>query len=116
MVPRPETATAPESSPRPGGKHVATVTTPEGSVELTLGSHVVGRLARCEVPIDDPLASRLHAVIRIDDQGASIEDLHSANGVYVNDLRVVRAAVLRHGDRILVGTTELSFFRPASGT
>jgi hypothetical protein len=103
---------APESSPHAGSGHVATVTTPQGSVELSHGSHVVGRLARCEVPIDDPLASRVHAVIRIDEHGTSIEDLHSSNGVYVNDRRVVRAAVLQHGDRILVGTTELSFFRP----
>jgi pSer/pThr/pTyr-binding forkhead associated (FHA) protein len=115
MVPRPETAVAPTSSPRAAAGHVATVMTPQGSVELTLGSHVVGRLARCEVPIDDPLTSRVHAVIRIDEHYASIEDLHSSNGVYVNDLRVVRAAVLKHGDRILVGTTELSFFRPEGG-
>jgi len=91
----------------------ATVTTPLGSVDLSFGSHVVGRLSRCEVPVDDPLASRVHAVIRIDEQGARLEDLHSANGVYVNGRRVVRATNLAHGDRILVGTTELSFFSPS---
>jgi pSer/pThr/pTyr-binding forkhead associated (FHA) protein len=116
MVPRPETAVAEESRPDPGRGHVATVMTPQGSVDLSLGSHVVGRRARCEVPLDDLLVSRVHTVIRIDEHGASIEDLHSTNGVYVNDRRVVRATVLSHGDRILVGTTELSFFRPAGGT
>lgn len=93
--------------------HAATVTTAQGSVELSIGSHVVGRLAKCEIPVDDPLASRVHAVIRVDEQGALIEDLHSTNGVYVNDRRVARSASIKHGDRILVGTTELSFFRPA---
>jgi pSer/pThr/pTyr-binding forkhead associated (FHA) protein len=117
MVPRPETAEAAESTQEPGQGlgHAATVTTAQGSVELSLGSHVVGRLARCEVPVDDPLASRVHAVIRVDEHGARIEDLHSTNGVYVNDRRVVRTSTLQHGDRILVGTTELSFFRPAGG-
>jgi pSer/pThr/pTyr-binding forkhead associated (FHA) protein len=115
MVPRPETDVAAESSRDPSRGYAATVTTAQGSVDLSLGSHVVGRLAKCEVPVDDPLASRVHAVIRIDELGASIEDLHSTNGVYVNDRRVVRAAVLQHGDRILVGTTEISFFRPAGG-
>jgi hypothetical protein len=74
---------------------------------------VIGRLDKCEIPVDDTLVSRVHAVIRIDEHGIRIEDLHSTNGVYVNDRRVARSAKLEHGDRILVGTTELSLFKPA---
>jgi pSer/pThr/pTyr-binding forkhead associated (FHA) protein len=117
VAPRPDTVDTAETVRQPErgrGTPAATVTTAQGSVDLQTGSHVIGRLARCEIPVDDPLASRVHAVIRIEEHAARIEDLHSTNGLYVNDRRVVRAAALNSGDRILVGTTELSFFRPVS--
>jgi pSer/pThr/pTyr-binding forkhead associated (FHA) protein len=119
VVPRPQAleSTGTDQQPdRNARAYAATVTTAQGSIDLQVGSHVIGRLGRCEIPVDDPLASRVHAVIRIDEHGSRIEDLHSTNGVYVNDRRVVRTAALKSGDRILVGTTELSFFTPASRT
>jgi hypothetical protein len=39
-----------------------------------------------------------------------LEDLHSANGVYVNNLRMVTPQQLCDGDRLLVGTHEFSVF------
>ena len=40
-----------------------------------------------------------------------IEDLHSTNGVYLRGDRIAHFATLRHGDRVLIGTNEVSFFR-----
>jgi hypothetical protein len=39
-----------------------------------------------------------------------VEDLHSANGVYLNGVRIASTAVLCEGDRLLIGTTEISLF------
>jgi len=85
-----------------------TVVTPVGRFELATGSLLVGRLPECDVVLEDGLASRMHARISVQDTHVIIEDLHSTNGIYVNERRVVRGTVLRQGDRILLGATEIS--------
>lgn len=85
-----------------------TVVTPSGRFELAIGSLLLGRLPECDVILEDALASRMHARVSVQDTHVVIEDLHSTNGIYINEQRVVRGAVLRHGDRILLGTTEIS--------
>ena len=45
---------------------------------------VIGRGSDCGLPLEDPLVSRHHARVLISELGAGIEDLDSANGVYVN--------------------------------
>jgi pSer/pThr/pTyr-binding forkhead associated (FHA) protein len=69
---------------------------------------LLGRLPECDVILDDSLISRMHARVSVQDTHVVLEDLHSTNGIYVNGRRVVRGAVLRHGDRILIGATEIS--------
>jgi FHA domain len=60
--------------------------------------------------IDDGLVSRMHARISVRDDQVVVEDLHSTNGVYVNGARITHSALLREGDRLLLGTTEISLF------
>lgn len=84
--------------------------TPAGEYELESGSILVGRSADCEVVVDDPLVSRHHARVVIEEQLAWLEDLHSTNGVYVNATRLTHRTRLCEGDRILVGTHEVSIF------
>jgi pSer/pThr/pTyr-binding forkhead associated (FHA) protein len=79
-------------------------------VELREGSLLVGRLPECDVMIDDGLVSRMHARISVRDNAVVVEDLHSTNGVYVNGTRITHSALLREGDRLLIGTTEASLF------
>ena len=106
-----------------------TVITPIGDMELGIGSLLIGRLPECDVLLQDTLVSRMHARISVQNDGVVVEDLHSTNGVYVNGMRVGHSAVLCEGDRILIGTTEISLFetrdsslqrlriaRPASST
>jgi hypothetical protein len=84
--------------------------TPTGIVELQPPDEfVVGRDSSCALVLDDPLVSRLHATIVLRTDGAHLVD-SSTNGVYVNDVRVDKASRLYAGDRILIGTTELSVF------
>src|SRR5262249_38501490 len=47
--------------------------------------------------------SRRHAVIEVDAAGASLRDLDSANGTYVNDRRVEGEMRLKRGDYIRLG-------------
>jgi pSer/pThr/pTyr-binding forkhead associated (FHA) protein len=44
------------------------------------------------------------------DSGVVLEDLGSTNGVYLNGVRVNKRDRLHAGDRIVIGTTELSVF------
>jgi len=81
---------------------------------LPPGQLVLGRSASCHVVLDDGMVSRRHAVLLTTPQSASIEDLNSINGVYVNDERLGRGArVLRHGDRVLLGNTEIEVIQLA---
>lgn len=82
---------------------------------LDYGVHAVvtfGRDPACDVVLDDPLVSRRHArmVVLLDE--VILEDLQSSNGVYVNGARIERRTSLHAGDRILMGTTEISVFSP----
>jgi hypothetical protein len=77
--------------------------------ELRSGSLLIGRSQEADLVVEDPLVSRLHARIWLDDDGVRIEDLHSTNGVYLNGERLVRATALKVGDHALVGTNELLF-------
>jgi len=77
--------------------------------ELRAGSLLVGRLTECDIVIDEPLVSRMHARVCVTNEGVTLEDLHSTNGIYVNGARIVHAVALNVGDRALIGTQELAF-------
>jgi len=66
---------------------------------------VIGRDGRCDVRLDDPLVSRRHAVVVSSAGEMFIEDLGSANGLFVNGDRCRRTLALRDGDVIQLGTT-----------
>lgn len=72
---------------------------------------IIGRSPDCHITIEDPLVSRQHAKIVIDDAQARIEDLGSRNGVVVNGEKLDKAAELVDGDRIRLGTQELVFYK-----
>lgn len=76
------------------------------------GEVVIGRAPGVTLWLDDPAVSRRHAVVRPTATGYEIEDLHSANGTYVNDELIQRPRVLLPGDRITIGTNDLLFSAP----
>ena len=71
---------------------------------------VIGRSKDCDFQIEDPSASRRHAELRQEGTAYWIVDLDSTNGLEVNGLRTQRAK-LDHGDKITIGSTEISFRR-----
>jgi hypothetical protein len=81
----------------------------EGRRSVLSGSRVVlGRSRDCDVVVADANVSRRHAELQRDEQGWSIADLGSTNGVKLNG-RKVEHAPLRDGDRITLGVTDLTF-------
>lgn len=79
--------------------------------DLPRGITLLGRSLDCHVTIEDPLVSRQHARIIIDDAGATVEDLGSRNGVKVNGVTVRQPTELKDGDRLRIGTQDLVFCR-----
>jgi len=71
---------------------------------------VIGRDPGCDMALEDKQVSWHHARIELSgDASTFIVDLASRNGVYVNNVRVVRQQ-LRHLDLIEIGKTMFRFF------
>jgi hypothetical protein len=77
-------------------------------LELNEGTFAVGRNASCQLSLDDPLVSRRHALFEVDASGVTVEDLNSRNGVIVNGHRIESKVSISVGDRILIGSQELT--------
>ena len=75
---------------------------------------IFGRGESCDAMIMDEDLSREHLRIRRDWSGVVAIDLGSKNGSYIGDERLSPGSPrpLRHGDRILVGSTALNFEAP----
>lgn len=71
----------------------------------------IGRGSDCDLVLADPRASRLHASIELLDGQFLLRDEGSANGTFLNGLRLTAAHVfsLREGDAIEIGSTMLRF-------
>ncbi len=76
-------------------------TLPEGSV-------TIGRAATSDIRLTDPRTSRSHARIDVTPAGREIVDLGSANGLFVNGVRVSRA-LLKPADLVGIGDAQLHF-------
>lgn len=70
----------------------------------------IGRAEDRDVVIPDPAASRHHCQISLQGDRYVLRDMGSANGVYVNSVRV-REQGLDDGDLIRIGNTEMRFVR-----
>lgn len=79
--------------------------------ELPSGDVVLGRGSEAMFSFDDHSISRRHARLLVTEEGVEIEDLDSANGVYVNGGRVEHKQRVVPGDRILIGSQELGIVR-----
>lgn len=74
------------------------------------GGALVGRSRDCDVVLSDANVSRRHAEVLPAAAGTwTIADLGSTNGVVVNGRKIQGAAQLQSGDRIALGTAEITF-------
>ena len=72
---------------------------------------VAGRSHECDLFIDDPAISRVHARFALTPLGHVVEDLGSANGTSVNS-RPCSGRPLKHGDCVGLGSTLVVFVEP----
>jgi Inner membrane component of T3SS, cytoplasmic domain len=77
--------------------------------DLPIGTTYIGRSSECQVTIEDPLVSRKHACIEVTEDGATVSDSGSRNGVRVNGQLAQGKAKLATNDRIRIGTLEMVF-------
>jgi len=84
-------------------------------IGLRQGETVIGREG-AHVVLSSSTVSRNHARIVVDDTAATVEDLGSKNGTYVNDERVASATALQDGDRLRVGALVFTFHRARSSS
>jgi len=86
----------------------------EHSLHLSVGQRVrVGRDPSCELCVNDPDLSREHAEVRLDEQGVTIRDLGSKNGVLRGQERAHGTIRWQHGETLQLGGTLLRLHDPA---
>jgi pilus assembly protein CpaF len=97
---------------------VVTLTTPDGDTdELHVAGPqaVIGRGARCDVPVSGWRVAREHARLSVDERGSVvIEDLGGMGGTVVNGTRVSRHGPLDFCDEIVIGGYKLRVQRRQS--
>jgi len=74
--------------------------------QLQPGEYVVGRGQDADIVLSDESVSRRHAIITVAEGGATIVDLDSHNGTFINGQRVKSAQVLE-GDELRLGESRL---------
>ncbi|MFT7623103.1 MAG: hypothetical protein ACI9WU_002280 [Myxococcota bacterium] len=71
---------------------------------------VLGRGATCHIQLDDELVSREHARLEVHADGsATLCDLGSRNGTFLNSSRVLTPVRVTHGDIVRISFFDLIF-------
>ncbi|MEA2490567.1 MAG: phosphoserine phosphatase RsbU/P [Acidobacteriota bacterium] len=89
---------------------------PPAHVDAQGPTVTLGRATECTIPIKDRYLSRRHAEIVFENDGWIVRDCGSVNGTVVNGAKLTVDHVLRPGDRILLGDTEVVFDPPVDTT
>jgi hypothetical protein len=106
-APVPTEAISPEEL---GIEEPASITWDGERRELDKRRVIIGRSRECDIQLGDANVSRRHAEIRQEGAAFWIVDLDSTNGIEVNGRRLKRAK-LEDGDRVVLGSTEITFRR-----
>jgi DNA-binding winged helix-turn-helix (wHTH) protein len=93
------------------------ILTPTREIQLREGANLMGRAPGVTVRVDSIWVSRQHARVQVGLDDATIEDLGSCNGTYLNGERVAGPATLISGDIISLGklTDRLRFVQGGEG-
>lgn len=75
--------------------------------ELKSGENVIGRALECDIFIDDPSVSRLHAILTIKSGKLWLKDLKSKNHTFINDNKVQKEIEVETNTNIVFGKVEV---------
>jgi pSer/pThr/pTyr-binding forkhead associated (FHA) protein/tetratricopeptide (TPR) repeat protein len=97
------------------GAHLFVLEGPDsgGETDIEVTPSLLGRLASAEIGLSDPSISRRHCELTLTDDGWVLLDLGSTSGTLVNGKLALSEVLLRHGDVISIGKTDLRFTRAA---
>lgn len=71
-----------------------------------------GRDSHSDISLDDPMASRNHAVLRqLGGNKYFLTDMGSTNGTFLNDRRISEPTQVRSGDAIRIGSSKFEFVK-----
>jgi len=76
---------------------------------IRAGRNVIGKGAKADIVIRDAHLSERHALLEVGEDGATLTDLDSKHGTFINGKRIEAERRLRDGDRLRVGHTDLKF-------
>jgi DNA-binding winged helix-turn-helix (wHTH) protein len=76
---------------------------------LRVGEIVLGREGDGVVPLPSSSVSRRHAAIALNGRSATVTDLGSKNGTFVDNVRADAATALRDGAQVRLGSLVLTF-------
>jgi len=82
---------------------------PDREVRLRLGINVIGRGRDAMIRLHEKSISRHHARIVVRDAEATLEDLQSKNGSFVNGERIEAPVRLEDGDTFRLGSVSMTF-------
>jgi DNA-binding winged helix-turn-helix (wHTH) protein len=102
----------------PGPPAPARLVWATGAIALMEGDHIIGRDDTAGIVFDSPTVSRRHARLAVRGGAATIEDLASQNGTWVNEQPVTEPTTVLDGDRVRFGLVLVTFRtrRPAITT
>lgn len=66
-------------------------------VVLGYGEYVIGRDPRCDIHVNDPCSSRIHARLTFDASGVRITDLGSLSGTFLGRRRIAEPVEMQAG-------------------
>lgn len=76
---------------------------------LIPGETIVGRNPDCTISLDFHGISRRHFTISVNEKEALLTDLGSANGTYLNNLKIDHPTILKRTDVIKIGSIAMKF-------
>lgn len=83
--------------------------TPTRTFPLGLGTFAIGRDPASDVRLDGSEISRHHARLQVTDQAATLEDLKTVNGTFVNRQKLAAPRTLADGDEVTFGSLRFKF-------
>jgi transcriptional regulator with PAS, ATPase and Fis domain len=100
----------PVDTPEPGTSALRLTLADGRTARVPLGASPVriGGLPSCDLHVDDPHASGVHAEVHLTGAGVILRDLDSTNGTFVGGV-AIKEAVLAPGAVFFVGTSRIAF-------
>src|SRR5262249_46680303 len=92
--------------------HWLSATGEEQIYPLAARETLIGRKGDTDIVLNNPNVSRHHAKVILADEGATVIDLESTHGAFINGVKVARQ-LLNDGDQIELGKDRvpLTFFK-----